>query len=249
MKKKRILYRLTLVFLFGIIIYNVNYIVDFFYLMKDIVFDSVSALVNDKETKMSGDLSDCIISGLQDDIDNLLRLNNMTESLSNFNYVNATVIERNREYWFNSLTINKGKDDGINLDMAVIDENGLIGRINSITNKTATVKLLTTNDTKNKISALILNGDEKIYGIINGYDSKNNLLNLVITNNSEVLKNSKVMTTGMGGVFPSNILIGTVNDTIKDDDGITKIVRIVPSGNVEGERYVSVLQRKKISNS
>ena len=53
----------------------------------------------------------------------------------------------------------------------------------------------------------------------------------------------------MGGVFPSNILIGKVYDVIKDDDGITNIVRIVPISNIEGEKYVMVLQRKEISNN
>ena len=49
----------------------------------------------------------------------------------------------------------------------------------------------------------------------------------------------------MGGVFPSGILIGHVLDVIKKDDGVTNIVRVKPSSNIEGERYVSVLQRKK----
>ena len=73
----------------------------------------------------------------------------------------------------------------------------------------------------------------------------NNLLYLTINDNANILKNSKVETTGMGGVFPRGILIGKVFDVIKKDDGITNIVRIKPSSNIEGERYVSILQRKK----
>ena len=134
--------------------------------------------------------------------------------------------------------------------MAVIDANGLIGRISKTDNNWSVVKLITTSDTTNKVSALIRTSKGKIYGIINGYNSRDNLLNLIITDNpSDISKGDKVETTGMGGIFPSNILIGTVFDIIKDDDEVTNIVRVVPSGNVEGEKYVAVLQRKEISNN
>ena len=162
-------------------------------------------------------------------------------SLATFNRINATIIERNREYWFNNITINKGSNDGINLDMAVIDTNGLIGRISSVSDNMSVVKLITTNDTKNKISAVINN---KVYGIINGYDNKNNYLELIITELTEIKEGSIVETTGMGGVFPSGILIGKVHDVVKKDD-ITRVARVIPSGNINGEKYVSVLQRKE----
>ena len=128
--------------------------------------------------------------------------------------------------------------------MAVIDSDGLIGRISSVTNNTSVVKLITTNDIKCKISAVIRSNDRDIHGIINGYDSKNNLLHLIV-DDVDIIKNSKVETTGMGGVFPKGILIGKVFDVIKKDDEVTNIVRIVPSSDIKGENYVSILLRKK----
>ena len=245
--KKRYIIIFSILFLIAIILNNLDTLLAPYYKLKDLIYSPVEVI--NSELELSDELEESIIEGLKRDNEELLRLNKLTESLSNFNYIKATIIERNREYWFNSFTINKGKNDGIDIDMAVIDEKGLIGRINSVTNNSATVKLITTNDTKSKISAIIYNNNEKIYGIINGYDNKNNLLNLVITSNNVVEKDSKVETTGMGGVFPSNILIGKVYDVIKDDDGITNIVRIVPISNIEGEKYVMVLQRKEISNN
>ena len=49
--------------------------------------------------------------------------------------------------------------------------------------------------------------------------------------------------------YLNELIIGNVFDTIKDDDGITIIVRIEPSSNIEGERYVIVLSRKNVSTS
>ena len=217
-----------------------------FYYLKDILFSPVHAI--DNNINLSYEFENNIINNLQEDIEELNKLNNITLSISNYDLINATVISRNMEYWFNNLTINKGKSDGIDVDMAVIDSNGLIGRISMVTNKTSTVKLITTNDTKNKISAVIHNDKDKIYGIINGYDLENNLLNLIITYNKVINKDSMVETTGMGGIFPKGILIGKVLDVIKKEDGVTNIVRVIPSSNIEGERYVSVLHRKEISN-
>ena len=250
MKKKNVFPLLFGLVLLSVILNNYKFLLYPYYFVKNLIYFPVNAIVNDNsELNISNTLKDSIIMGLKDDIDNLLKINDMKLSLNNFNYINATVIERNREYWFNSLTINKGKKDGIDLDMAVIDENGLIGRISNISNYSATVKLITTNDVVSKVSAVIMNDQEKVYGIINGYDAQNNLLHLIITDYSVINADSKVETTGMGGVFPSNILIGTVYDVIKDSDGITNIVRVRPASNIEGERYVAILQRKEVLDS
>ena len=214
-----------------------------FYFLKEKLYYPVFAMENDNDFDTSNDFNKTVIDNLNNEILELKKLNNITLSLSTFNRINATIIERNREYWFNSITINKGSRDGISPDMAVIDANGLIGRVSNVSDNLSTVKLITTNDTKNKISAVINN---KVYGIINGYDSKNNYLELIITELTEIAADSIVETTGMGGVFPSGILIGKVHDVIKKDD-ITTIVRVIPSSNINGEKYVSVLQRKEDS--
>lgn len=213
--------------------------------IKDIIVFPVHGV--NGENILSDEMKDSIINNLKEDNEELKKLSNINLSISDFDFINGTVIERNREYWFNTLTINKGTTDGVDIDMAVIDSNGLIGRISMVTKNTSTIKLITTNDIKNKVSAVIHNNNEKIYGIINGYDSKNNLLNLIIDDNKNIIENSKVETTGMGGVFPSGILIGKVVDVIKKDDGITNVVRVKPSSSIKGERYVSILKRKKNS--
>lgn len=244
--KKHPFFTIGLLLLIAIILNNYNFLLYPYKKIKDFIYYPVMATTSD--INLSNELKTSIIDGLKEDNERLLKLNEIKESLNNFNYVKATIISRNLEYWFNNITINKGKKDGINLDMAVIDTNGLIGRVSDVSDTRAVVKLITTNDTKNKISAVIKNKNEIVYGIISGYDSKTNLLNLIINDNKNILEKSKVETTGMGGVFPSNILIGEVFDIVKDEDGVTNIVRVVPSSDIKGERYVMVLQRKEINN-
>ena len=238
---------LVIIIMFYLSIVYPEKVIKPFSLIKDYLLYPVRAI--DSDYQESNDLKDFEITNLKEEIEELKKLSNIKLTLTDYNYINATIIERNREYWFNSLTINKGESDGIKVDMAVIDSDGLIGRISSVTRNTSTVKLITTNDINNKISAVIKNDDKKIYGIINGYDNDNNLLHMIITKYENIEKDSLVLTTGMGGVFPSGIMIGKVVDIIKKEDNVTNIVRVRPVSNIEGERYVSVLQREEISSN
>ena len=224
-------------------IYKINILYPY-YLIKDFFLLPSRALTKDEDISLSKDLSDSIINSLKNEIKELKILVNIKTVLSDFDYVNATVIERNREYWFNTLTLDKGIKSGIKEDMAVISDKGLIGRINSVTDYTSTVKLITTNDVMNKISVVIKNNDKDIYGILSGYDEKKNLLKVILNDNYNILDNTKVETTGMGGVFPSGILIGYTKEIIKDYDDVKVIALIKPSSEMEGLRYVRILQRK-----
>ena len=127
--------------------------------------------------------------------------------------------------------------------MAVIDGNGLIGRISNVRDNTSDIKLITTNDVNSKIS-VVIKDVENIYGITKGYDSKNNLLKVIIVEDKNIKKGSKVYTTGMGGIFPSGILIGEVDSVIKDNDGVGNVVLIKLTSDIKDNKYVSILQRK-----
>ena len=206
-----------------------------YYFLKNIIMYPVKAL-GENEIILSDEFNNSRIISLEEEINELRKLNNLNIILTDYNRINATVIERNREYWFNTITINKGKSDGILADMAVIDSNGLIGKVINVRNNTSDIKLITTNDINSKIS-VVIKDKNNIYGITKGYDYKNNLL-----------KGIKAYTTGMGGVFPSGILIGEVEDIVKDNDEIGNIVLIKLASNIKDDKYVSVLQRKDTIN-
>jgi len=165
--------------------------------------------------------------------------------LTDYEYLNATVISRNIGYWYNTLTIDKGANNGIEVDMVVVNSTGLIGKIINATSFTSEVRLITTSDTSNKISVSISNGSNKINGLINGYDYENNMLEVEgISNTEEVNVGDKVYTSGLGGVFPSGILIGTVESITTDSYDLSKIINVKPSANFDNINYVTILKRK-----
>lgn len=216
-----------------------------YYLIKDLLLYPVVAMEKNPNIKLSEDFMRTKIDNLEEEINELKKLNIINFVLTDYNYLNATVIERNREYWFNSITINKGSNDDIKLDMAVIDGNGLIGRISKVGEYTSDIKLITTNDINSKISVVIKSIDN-IYGITKGFDYDNNLLKVIVDNDNNIEKGLTVETTGMGGVFPKGILIGKVENITKDSDNVGYIVLVKLSSNIKDLRYVSVLSRKEI---
>ena len=165
--------------------------------------------------------------------------------LSDYDKLNATVINRNALYWYNYLTINKGSHDGIEEGMVVINSTGLIGKVETVSKFSSDIKLITTNDTNNKISVTITNGDNKITGLINGYNYEEGMLNVEgISNTETVAVGDMVYTSGLGGVFPSGILIGRVDSITTDVYDLAKIIKVKPSARFEDINYVSVLKRK-----
>ena len=182
---------------------------------------------------------------LESQLKEMKELLNLNQTLVEYEYLNATVINRNVGYWYNTLTIDKGSHNGIETDMVVVNSTGLIGKVVSTTNFTSEVRLITTSDTNNKISVSITNGENKLNGLINGYDYENKTLEVEgISNTEEVAIGDKVYTSGLGGVFPSGILIGTVESINTDEYDLAKIINVKPSADFDDINYVSILKRK-----
>lgn len=172
---------------------------------------------------------------------------NIDYTLVDYEYLNATVVSRNVGFWYNTIMIDKGSYNGVEKDMVVINSKGLIGRIIRTSAFTSDIRLITTSDTNNKISVHISNGDNNLYGLINNYNYSDNLLEVEgISNTKDVTIGDYVYTSGLGGIFPSGILIGTVSEISTDSYDLAKIIKVVPSADFTDINYVSILKRKSV---
>ena len=168
----------------------------------------------------------------------------ITNTLVDYEYINATVINRNVGYWYNNITINKGSSDGIVNDMIVINSKGLVGRVYSTSKHNSVVRLITTSDTNNKISVSISHGGKYIYGLVNRYNYSKNVLEVEgISNTEDVLVGDYVYTSGLGGIYPSGILIGVVDSISTDSYDLAKIINVKTVANFDDINYVAVLKR------
>lgn len=185
------------------------------------------------------------IEELQKEVTELKSTLDLNATLSEYTYVNATIVNRNIGYWYNSLTIDKGSKSGIKKGDAVITSSGLIGKISSVSNFSSTVKLLTTDEISNKISVKISSENRKQYGLLVGYDKESNVYKIEgITDSESIKKGDLVSTTGLTDYFPSGIPIGKVSKIVKDEYDLNSLIEVTPSVDFDDVSIVTVLNRK-----
>jgi rod shape-determining protein MreC len=124
--------------------------------------------------------------------------------------IGAHVIGRDSSNWWRSLQIDRGSNDGLHENMAVISAKGLVGKIVSVTKGDARVLLL--SDPNCKVSALLQ--DTRSTGIASGVGEaivrSPRCIMTYVPRDARPRQNEAIITSGLGGVFPKGILIGNV---------------------------------------
>ncbi|MFC7321023.1 rod shape-determining protein MreC [Halobacillus campisalis] len=182
---------------------------------------------------------------LQKDNEELRAALDKTESLRDYTPIQSTVIARSSDRWFEQMTINKGEEHGVEKDMAVITSEGMVGKIISAGSFHSTVQLLSGFDESNKISSWVVREDEEnAFGLIEGYDSESGRLLLEgISLDEELEEGDTVISSGLGGVFPSDLRIGTVDEVENDQSGLTKTAYVEPFADLFDISHVIVVDR------
>lgn len=163
-----------------------------------------------------------------------------------FSHTWANVISRDRTTWNNTITIDKGSDDGVEKNLAVTSVDGLIGKVVSVSKKTSVVKLLTSEDKLNTVSIKILvDTDHSSMGILQSYDvKKGRYVITLFDETTEIKKGMQIMTSGNGGVYPSGLLIGTVESVQALVNQTGQTIYVKPIDNFQSFEYVSVIVPK-----
>ncbi|MGV2622244.1 UNVERIFIED_CONTAM: rod shape-determining protein MreC [Halobacillus marinus] len=182
---------------------------------------------------------------LESEITDLRETLDKTESLSDYSPIQATVIARSSDRWFEQMTINKGEEDGIKKDMAVMTSDGLVGKVKSAGAFHSTVQLLSGFDRSNKISAWVVReGEDEAFGLIEGFDDETGQLLLEgIKMDEKLEEGDTVISSGLGGVFPSNLRIGTVEKVVNDQYGLTKTAYVEPFADLFDISHVMIVDR------
>lgn len=185
------------------------------------------------------------VDNLKEEIKDLKKQLELKNTLSSSFYLNATILNRNMGHWYDEITIDKGTKNGVKKNMAVINSEGLIGTIVKVSRHNSVVKLISSNSSLDKISVKIKTKEKFVYGLISGYEEKTNSFTLEgISENTEIEPGSNVVTTGMGDIFPSGILVGKVSGFTKDNFDLTKMVTVKSAVDFGKINYVTVLKRE-----
>ncbi|TFJ93988.1 rod shape-determining protein MreC [Lentibacillus salicampi] len=171
-----------------------------------------------------------------------------TESIREYNPIQATVISRSSERWIEQVTINKGTQDGIEENMAVMTAEGMVGKVETPSKFTSTVKLLTGFDQFNRISATISREKEDdVFGMIEGYDNESDhlLFRIIEESDKDLEEGELVLSSGMGGVFPAGLQIGKVKEVKPDEYGLTRMAFVEPLVDMYDINNVIVVERQQ----
>lgn len=129
------------------------------------------------------------------------------DSIGKFNFVIATVINNSITRPNNYLTINKGAKDGLKPDMGVLDQNGVIGVVNVVSDHYARViSLLNPNF---RLSCKLRGSDAFGSLVWDGKDPRTAILE-ELPKHTHFQKGDTIVTSGNSAVFPEGIPVGTI---------------------------------------
>jgi len=181
----------------------------------------------------------------QREIDALKEELALNETLTNYDKISANVINRSPDTWQDMLVVDQGTKDGVEINMAVMSQKGLIGRVIEVNAASSKVELLTSeNQNSNHFPVRISGEDGENFGILSSYDQKEKSLVITqLTGSSELKEGDVVQTSGLGGNSPADLAIGTVVSTTKDEFGLDTKVYVKPYAQMYDIQTVTIVKR------
>lgn len=165
---------------------------------------------------------------------------NLTKKYSNYETIPAYVINRDVSNYSETIVINVGSEDGIEKNMTVIADKGLVGHVISVTKNTSKVQPIV--DSASTVSATISTTEESI--ICKGTLENNQILRATyIPTGAELIIGDTIHTSGLGGIYPKGILIGTISDIVTTNNSTDKYATVNTA--VDFSKVYTVLVIKK----
>ncbi|PYS99822.1 MAG: rod shape-determining protein MreC [Acidobacteria bacterium] len=171
--------------------------------------------------------------------DRLRGLLNLKEN-SKYKVLTARIIGRDPSVWFDSSIINRGSLDGVKLNMPVVSDGGLIGRVTAVGPLTAQFDLITRD--KSGVGGVVGEiGTSNVLGVVAG-TSKRDLVEMkYVSGSTEVQPGQLVYTTGQDGIYPAGLKIGEIVEVRSGSATVPHQIFIRPSAGINSIKEVGVL--------
>jgi rod shape-determining protein MreC len=177
--------------------------------------------------------------GLTSENERLKALLDLKEQ-SKYKVLTARIIGRDPSVWFDSSIINRGSFDGVKLNMPVVANGGLVGRVTAVSPLTAQVDLVTRD--KSGLGAVIGEiGTSTALGVVTG-TSKRDLLEMkYVSGSTDVQVGQAVFTTGQDGIYPPGIKVGDIVQIVSGSATTPHQIFIQPAAKLGSMQEVGVL--------
>ena len=165
---------------------------------------------------------------------------NLGEKYSEYEYVTAYIINKNIGNFSEIFVINVGSNDGVYENMAVMGNDGLVGHTISTTANTAKVQPII--DPTSNVSAITIGERNNV--IVKGKaGSTSELIVSSIQPDTEFVEGDEVETSGLGGIYPKGIKIGTIKKLVETKNVAEKYAILETDVNFEKLEYVLVIKK------
>ena len=154
-----------------------------------------------------------------------------------FPIVTSRVVGHNPGRFLTTLVINRGTRHGVKDNMPVFSMKGLVGKISKAMLAHSRVQLLV--DPNLKLS--VLERRTRVVGFLESMDGR--LLTAMIPSHAGVAEGDTLITSGLGGIFPKGIPVGTVRAVRKADLDVMSLMDVEPFQEFSTLEEVFVMQK------
>lgn len=230
--------KIKLVSFFSPVIKASNYVIDKIFSIKDVF----TAVRENRNLKIKiGELSSKC-NELQEAHQENQRLKDLLDlkKMLPYDSIACRVIARDASSWHKSFIIDKGRNAGIYLDMPVLGNGSLAGRIADCNDDESRVLLIT--DVNSNVGGATQ--DARIFGIVKGEGSNECIFDLM-SKKEEIQIGATIVTSGLSRIFPKGLMIGTIISIAEAGQGLYKTARIKLSADIDKIEEVLVLKIQK----
>lgn len=159
---------------------------------------------------------------------------------SKYKVLTARIIGRDPSVWFDSSIVNRGSLDGVALNMPVVTDGGLVGRVTAVSPLTSQVDLITRD--KSGVGAVIGQiGESSALGVVSG-TSKKDLLEMKYVPGYVVVEvGQSVFTTGQDGIYPPGLKVGEIVSVVSGSATTPHLIQIRPASRLNSMQEVGIL--------
>ena len=149
----------------------------------------------------------------------------------------ARVIAEDASSWFRTVMIDKGSEHGVSEGMPVVVAEGVVGRVVRSSPRYSRVLLIT--DASSAIASLLQ--ENRARGVCRGQGEQ--LIFDFVLRQEEVKVGDRVVTSGMGGIFPKGLVVGNVKSVDRQEFGLFQAIEVAPAVDFSHLEEVLVLLR------
>jgi len=214
-------------------------LVDFFTLPRDVtnLLQRNMALENEISSLQAQVIQ---LEGQLTEAQALYALLEFARSRPQYQYLASSVIGKDSSPFLHYIIIDHGSDDGVRYGMPVVTQQGLVGRVEAVTASASRVQLI--NDPGSVISVTMqsVKKDALLSGSITGDLTLANIPQDIALNSGEIL-----LTSGLGGNYPPDILVGQVVSVTKKENELFQTASVQPVVNFTTLRAVLIITNFK----